>query len=162
MHTEELKSMMLEEAALLNDFAQKQEDLQKILSNRKWAESEGIIARLRALSYKIEKFEQKRYECFCSLRARAGPGKDESFSHVISNLPFSDRQELLNLYRKLKIAVIRVKGVSGRLGYYIRSLTESVSQVLEELFPYRKGKLYSRSGRARAVGDESIVVDRKL
>jgi hypothetical protein len=48
------------------------------------------------------------------------------------------------------------------LTHYVRILSDSVGRVLEEFLPHRKGRLYSRTGRQRSVGDESVMVDRSL
>ena len=157
-----LITVIEEETALITRFAAMQGHLQDIVVEREWTGLEKAIGNLQRLSEKIEELEQKRYRQFCTFQASLGADQNESFNQVISRLPFAERQELLNLYRKLKIAVIRLKGSSGRLGYYVRSLSDSTSQVLEELFPHRKGRLYSRLGRTKAVAGESIVLDRKL
>ncbi len=157
-----LKSIMEKETVLLARFADMQGHLQEIVVERRWTGLEKTIGSLQKLSERIEELEQKRYRLFCTLKASLGANENETFTQVISRLAFDERQEMMNLYRKLKIAVIRLKGRSGRLGYYVRILLDSTSQVLGELFPHRKGRLYSRFGRTKAAAEESIVLDQKF
>jgi AAA+ ATPase superfamily predicted ATPase len=80
----------------------------------------------------------------------------------VTRLPAAERDELFALYRQLRLALIRVKGNAGLLGFYLRSLSETLQKVLEELFPHRKGRIYSRSGKAREAEDDSLVVYRHV
>ncbi len=162
MHTKKLTALMEKETTLLAHFAARQTELQEAVRGRDWVGLAKTIDELQPLSARIEELDRKRDDSFSDLRIFLRAGEDESFTQVISRLSFHERQELLNLHRKLKIAVIRLKGACGRLGYYVRSLSDSMSQVLEELFPHRKGRLYSRSGQARAAAEESVIIDRKL
>jgi hypothetical protein len=54
--------------------------------------------------------------------------------------------------------VIRVKASAGLLNYYVQSMSEALRQILEELFPHRKGKMYSRTGKPKEAGDESLML----
>jgi hypothetical protein len=37
-------------------------------------------------------------------------------------------------------------------------MSEALRQILEELFPHRKGKMYSRTGKPKEPGDESLML----
>jgi hypothetical protein len=95
-------------------------------------------------------------------RAEAEPRESARFEELLTRLPPEDRDELFGLYRQLKLAVIRVKGNAGLLGFYLRSLSGTVQKVLEELFPHRRGTIYSRSGKSRDAGEDSMVVHRHI
>jgi len=86
---------------------------------------------------------------------------EESFDQAAERLEGPQRDRLKELARRLKVGVVRVKGSSGLLGYYVRSALQARHQVLEELYPHRKGRLYSRSGRTRSTADESLMLDRQ-
>ena len=161
MHTEALKRAMEEETRLLGDYAARLAALQGSVGGRNWEEVEKGIAALRSLAGEIEGVEAARVQAYRSLKASLRLSGEEPFDLVASRLGPPAKGELLDLHRKLKIAIIRVKGASGLLGYYVRSIADARRQALEELFPHRKGRLYSRSGRAKATADESLVLDRK-
>ena len=45
--------------------------------------------------------------------------------------------------------------------YSAEALAETLNRILEEIFPYRKGKIYSRRGRTTSVSG-ALLVDRRL
>ena len=158
MQTSTLKDALQEEARCLNDFAARQKSMQAVISRRRWTELDKEVAELKALAEKIESLEEGRASAYEGLRSALRAREREDFLQVVSRLPAADRDELLAQYRRLKAAVIRVKASAGLLAYYVRSLSETLRGVLDEMIPHRKGRLYSRSGRPRQSGDESLVL----
>jgi hypothetical protein len=142
----------------LKDFADLQKSLQQAISSRKWTELNNDIDALRQLADKIETLEEDRLQAYQSLKSSLKAKDKESFTEIVARLPAAERDELLGLYRHLKAAVIRVKASAGLLNYYVQSMSEALRQILEELFPHRKGKMYSRTGKPKAPGDESLML----
>ena len=97
-------------------------------------------------------------EAVMKLQRSIQAGEQEGFTEIVAHLPAEDRDELLTLYRHLKASVIRVKASAGLLNYYVQSMSEALRQILEELFPHRKGKMYSRTGKPQEPGDESLML----
>jgi AAA+ ATPase superfamily predicted ATPase len=170
--TETFKKILREEAHALREFAAGQKRLQELIGKRQWTKIETQIVELKSLASLAETLENQRFHTYQQLKASLGIGAErtrksgqeeaESFAQIVTRLPHSDRDELFGLYRQLKLAVIRVKGNAGLLGFYLRSLSETLQKVLEELFPHRKGRIYSRSGKARDAGDDSLVIHRHV
>jgi len=161
VHAKTLAKAMDAESRLLGDYAARLQELQRIIGQRNWEAVEKSISALRELAGEVETAEAARVEAFRSLKDEQFLPVQERFDQVAERQPQAERDELLELGRRLKIAVVRVKGSSGLLGYYVRSALQARSQVLEELYPHRKGRLYSRSGRTRSTADESLMLDRK-
>lgn len=161
MHARSLARAMEVEAGLLNDYSARLQELQRIIGQRDWDAVEKNIAVLRNLAGEVETAEAARVEAFRALKAEHLLPAEERFDEVAERLEPPDRDVLRELSRRLKIGVVRVKGSSGLLGYYVRSALEARRQVLEELYPHRKGRLYSRSGRTRSTADESLMLDRQ-
>lgn len=149
------------EARLAEDYAAGLNALQRTIGRHDWEEVEKRIAALRALAGAVEQAEEARARVFQELKVALLLPAEAGFEQAAEKLPPAEGEQLRELHRRLKIAVIRVKGSSGLLGYYVRSALEARRQVLEELFPHRKGRLYSRSGRARASADESLMLDHR-
>jgi hypothetical protein len=149
------------EAGLLNDYAARLQELQRIIGQHDWEGVQKGIASLRNLAGEVETAEAARVEAFRALKAEHFLPAEERFEQVAEHLEGPDRDRLRELGRRLKIGVVRVKGSSGLLGYYVRSALQARHQVLEELYPHRKGRLYSRTGRTRSTADESLMLDRK-
>ena len=158
MKTSTLKRTLRAEASTLKDFAELQRGLQQSISKRQWTELTKEIDALRRLAEKIEILEEDRVQAFQSLKTSLKARDEDSFTEIVAHLPAKDRDELLALYRHLKAAVIRVKASAGLLNYYVQSMSEALRQILEELFPHRKGKMYSRTGKPKEPGDESLML----
>jgi len=158
VHTSTLKEALQEEARCLNDFAARQKSMQAVIGRRRWTELDKEVAELKALAQKIEALEEGRAAAYEGLRSALRAREREDFLQVVSKLPAVDRDELVAQYRRLKAAVIRVKASAGLLAYYVRSLSDTLRVVLEEMLPHRKGRMYSRSGRAKQAGEESLVL----
>jgi alanyl-tRNA synthetase len=158
VQTTTLKRTLRAEARTLKDFADLQKDLQQAISKRQWTELNKEIDALRQLAEKIETLEEDRIQAYQMLKSSLQADDQESFIEIVSRLPAKERDELLVLYRHLKAAVIRVKASAGLLNYYVQSMSDALRQILEELFPHRKGKMYSRTGKAKEPGDESLML----
>jgi ribosomal 50S subunit-associated protein YjgA (DUF615 family) len=158
VQTTTLKRTLRAEARTLKDFAELQKDLQLAISKRQWTELSREIDALRRLAEKIETLEEDRIQAYQTLKSSLEADEKESFTEIVARLPAKDRDELLALYRHLKAAVIRVKASAGLLNYYVQSMSEALRQILEELFPHRKGKMYSRTGKPKEPGDESLML----
>jgi len=159
---DELKNLMQIEIDLLNGFAGLEVKLQDAFLRRDWSELDILVSEMGSFSGRIEAMEERRHNTFLELKVLLRLAEKMTFSRVITEMSGEDREELSDLYRKLKIAVIRVRGATGRLGYYFRSVSDSANRVLSELLPYRKGRIYSRVGLPRAVEEASLVFNREL
>jgi hypothetical protein len=158
LKTTTLKRTLRAEARTLKDFAELQKGLQQAISKRQWTELNKEIDALRQLAEKIETLEEDRIQAYQRLKSSLKADENDSFTEILAHLPAKDRDELLTLYRHLKAAVIRVKASAGLLNYYVQSMSEALRQILEELFPHRKGKMYSRTGKPKEPGDESLML----
>jgi ribosomal 50S subunit-associated protein YjgA (DUF615 family) len=158
LKTTTLKRTLRAEARSLKDFAELQKGLQLAISKRQWTELSKDIDALRELAEKIETLEEDRIQAYQILKCSLQADGKESFTEIVCRLPAKDRDELLSLYRHLKAAVIRVKASAGLLNYYVQSMSDALRQILEELFPHRKGKMYSRTGKPKEPGDESLML----
>ena len=160
MQTTTLKRALRKETRTLKDYSVLQKSLQQAISKRKWTELNKEIDALRLLADKIEALEEDRIQAYQMLKGSLRAREREGFTEIVARLPAEERDELLGLYRHLKAAVIRVKASAGLLNYYVQSMSEALRQILEELFPHRKGKMYSRTGKPKEAGDESLMLYR--
>jgi len=153
---------MQEEAALLSGFASLEDDMQSLVSEKRWNELEHTILRFRKKSDLLDKAEEKRIRSFEELKAALGVPGDVTFFGVLPMVGEQERKPLSDAYRTLKVAVYSVKGSTVRLGCYFRSISETLRSVLGEIFPHRKGKLYSRNGKVTESSDASLVLNKHL
>ena len=81
---------------------------------------------------------------------------------MASRLPEDQRTPLVSGQRELKAAVARVRSLTGSLAYYFRYVKESVEQILAEVLPHRKGRMYSRLGTATDGRDGPVMLNHSL
>ncbi len=157
-----LKEEMLIEIQLMERFFKLEEELQAAVKSKRWTELDRRLESLRKVSASIEMSDKKRDRFFAALKAHLGLPRDRSFAEVVSFFDEKIQDEMLKLHTNLKLGVLKVKSSTGRLGYLFRVLSDSMDEVLTEVFPHRKGKIYSPNGKAKKYTEDSFVVNHSL
>jgi hypothetical protein len=159
---EKLKELINSEVELLESFARDERKLQSAMVNRQWELLEGIVNEMSHASEQVLAVETERHECYTRLREELGCDPQDSFYDFAARLDLGERMEISELYRRLKVAVMRVQALTGGIGSYVTSATTAIRDVLDELYPQRKGRIYSRGGHHTAPDDRAMVVDHHL
>ncbi len=157
-----LMEIMKQEIILLEEFRAKEEILQETLKTSNWENLSDLIEEMNRLADWIDSTEKKRNEIYANFCGRNANGEELPFYQAICSLDEDLRSECAELYRSLKFATVKIRGLTWSLDSHIRSVSETMQTVLNELFPYRKGKLYSRRGTAKAADTEPLVVNHHL
>ena len=157
-----LKQEMKIEVQLLDNFFELEENLHNAIYDKKWPLLEGLISNLKGTGSDIEIADEKRDQYFTAVKKYIGLPVTSGLSELLENVEEEQGEEIKKLQRDLKIRVVKVKGSTGRLGYVFRSLSESLNDILGEVFPHRKGKIYSMQGKPTDYADESLMVNRNL
>lgn len=157
---EELKYLLKREVELLEDFAGDERRLQNAMMDREWGLLEELVSAMSEASEEILSVEQERHECFTRVQEEVGCDGDDGFYDVLAALGVDDRDELAEFYRRLKVAVMRVQALTGGIGTYVTSATSAIREVIDELYPQRKGRTYSHQGVHATPDDRAMVFDR--
>lgn len=147
------------EVSLLDSFVQKERELRDVVMDRNWPALEEIISALNEAGTSISTAEQKRHRAFTDLAESEGLSGDVSFYDVVSHVPQEDRQYLVDLFRELKIAVMRVQGLNSGIESFVQARSSSLNDLLEVFGPSHRGKVYGRDGAQTHKGREALVVD---
>ncbi|MBN2351864.1 MAG: hypothetical protein JXD23_04775 [Spirochaetales bacterium] len=153
---------MKDEAGHLISFASLEEEMQRLVGERRWDGLENAILRLRKKSDAVDRSEEERVRSFQMLKVALGIPDNAGFFKLLPFIQEENRRTLTEAYRKLKLAVYAVKGATLRLSYYFQSYSETVKKIMGEIFPHRKGKLYSHTGRPTGTIDERLVLDKHM
>ena len=148
---------MERETALLDEFAAAEEGLLGTVRSRSWVELERKLGELRVLEERVREADRERAGALPE-----GASDSEAFARAMAEVGLEERMELERCYHSLSLAVLRVKGGISRIDHYVGSVAGSLSAVLQELLPFRKGRIYSARGRERAAADAPIVVNKRL
>lgn len=157
-----LLDQITREKELFGRFADREAGLTKVVQDRDWNNLEKALADLEELAGSIELSEKKRHLHFQELKKQLGVSDRAGFGLVASRLPEARRGPLVAAQRELKAAVARVRSLTGSLAYYFRYVKESVEQILAEVLPHRKGRIYSHSGLAMDGREGPVVLDHSL
>ncbi|TVQ39905.1 MAG: hypothetical protein EA384_04870 [Spirochaetaceae bacterium] len=159
---ESLSRILVQEIQLLGALAERERILQSHLLERDWQELQKVIDQMAALSEEIQQAEGDRERCFSTLSLTLGLNDTASFSELISRLDEQSAGRLRALYRSLKVAVMRIRSLTGGIDAYVASSTATMRSFLEECSPAHRGTIYRKDGNAGATGAHAVVVDRHL
>ena len=148
------KSLMAEEQKLLSVFYDKEFKVKKAIELSDWKVLEPLISDGQALAREIEKTEEERHRTFSELKRLSGEPEDAGFYKVAVNFSEQDRNECAGLYRNLKLTVVRLQALTFGIDSYVRAVSSTMQTVLNQLFPFRKGKFYSEP---EVKGNESLA-----
>jgi len=156
-----LKADMERETELFLVMGQEVDRLRDSVQLKKWAVGLGIAQGLERVALKIEEADAARDRAYQALCDNLGLPRDAVFSLLLSRMSAEQRPPLEQTWRDLRTSVVRLGTASNRLRYFAEALSGTLGRVLEEVFPHRRGRIYSRRGTATSVND-SLLVDRKL
>ena len=156
-----LKDLMDREAELLVDLGRRVERLRDSFQQKSWGPSLSLSQGIESSSRAIEEADLARDEAFASVREAMHLPKETTMSAVMPRLPDELRSGMEESWRGLRMAVVRLKTNTGRMRYSAEAMASTLNRILEQVFPYRKGKIYSRRGTPTSVTG-GVLVDHSL
>jgi hypothetical protein len=155
-----LLDRMQREAELFDRLGLEVERLRESFQEKSWSAGLVIAQGMENAAEEIAAADAARDQAFVLLRSALDLPRETSFSGLMPALPDEARGELEDGWRRLRVAVIRLKTATGRMRYSAEALADALNRILEQIFPYRKGKIYSRRGTPTGVSG-AVLVDRK-
>ena len=135
-----------------------QKEFERAVEARNWPALELAMADLDDRFTEIGRLEEGRSSAEALFRADIGaPG--EGIPGLLFHVTEPARSQLADLHRKLRVAAMRVRLENSAIGDYSRTSRDLLGEVLSELFPEKKGKIYGRSGRAVEPGHDAILLN---
>ena len=157
----ELKDRMDREAELFVDLGREVERLRDTFQQKSWGPSLSLSEGIERSARSIEEADVARDEAFDGVREALALPRETTMSAVLPSLPDLLRSEMEESWRGLRMAVVRLKTNTGRMRYSAEAMSSTLNRILDEVFPYRKGKIYSRRGTPTGVSG-AVLVDRRL
>lgn len=158
----QLKGLLRKQAELLSAFAVKEHELQDAIIRRDWPAMDAVMPALEQLSRNLESVEHRRHVAVTKLKRSAGIPDEAPFAEIVSRAGSEDRAELTSLFRDLQVNVLRVKTHTGGIDAYVRNSMKTANTVLGEIFPERKGTIYSSRGTQSPPRGSAMVLNREL
>jgi hypothetical protein len=156
-----LKDRIDREAELFADLGQAVERLRDSFQQKSWGPSLSLAENIERSSRSIEEADAARDEAFAAVRRAMDLPLETTMSAILPMLPDLMRSEMEESWRGLRMAVVRLKTSTGRMRYSAEALAFTLNRILEQVFPYRKGKIYNRRGTPSSVSG-AVLVDRRL
>ena len=157
----DLKDRMDREAELFVDLGREVERLRDTFQQKSWGPSLSLSEGFERSARSIEEADVARDEAFTKVREALDLPQETTMSAVLPGLPDLLRSEMEASWRSLRMEVVRLKTNSGRMRYSAEAMASTLNRILDEVFPYRKGKIYSRRGTPTGVSG-AVLVDRRL
>ena len=157
-----LSEYMNQELDLLERFKESEIELQTGVNGKDWDSLEESMRTMKHLSEKLIAVEENRHNAFRDLRDSVGKHEGASFYQVIVQLPFDRRETLAELYRAMKFAAVGIRAVTYCIDEHVQTINGVLHQILNELFSYRKGNIYSKEGKRQVVEYTPMVVNHHL
>ncbi len=156
-----LKDRIDREAELFADLGREVERLRESFEQKSWGPSLSLAESIERSSQAIVEVDAARDEAFTAAREALDLPNETTMSAILPVLPDLLRSEMEESWRGLRMAVVRLKTATGRMRYSAEALAITLNRILEQVFPYRKGKIYTRRGTPSGVSG-AVLVDRKL
>lgn len=154
---ERLISLMEKERQLLDVFTETSAEMRSSLHQRDWPALEAALKQLDAMADRLEAIELKRYQ----VTEKLSDGSD-NLEKLISELPVDARRRFHDVRGELKARLVtvrsRMRGVAG----YANSRSRLGRELMEELIPSTRGRMYNKQGRSASAGRDPLVVSHHL
>jgi hypothetical protein len=155
-------TILEDEIAVFSGFAIQIEGLKEVVKKKNWEELEATINMMNETGKAISYIEEKRNSTYTKLKKSVGINGNVQLRDVLRHLNLDMSRKIAELSSQLKYEVIRVQSTAKSLGYYVHGIYDLIYHLLEELFPYTKGKIYSREGKTKKANQEPVMVNKEL
>jgi hypothetical protein len=156
-----LKDRIDREAELFADLGREVERMRASFEQKSWGPSLSRAEGIERSSQAIVEVDQARDEAFTAVSEALDLPLETTMSGIMPALPDLLRSEMEESWRGLRMAIVRLKTATGRMRYSAEALALTLNKILEQVFPYRKGKIYDRRGTPSGVSG-AVLVDRRL
>ena len=157
-----LMEILEKEVNLVNSFIAVDNLIMDSIVNSNWDILEPAINKTKKLSHSIEKLDKKREASIDVLRKETASDSDAHFYHLTVNMEEGTGNKINNLYRDLKLSVLNLQNINWRIDTYISTVTGIMKHALKEIYPNRRGSMYSKSGAIKEAESHPMVLNRKL
>jgi len=159
---DQLKTILQQEIDGFISAVETAEEIRNSIFKHDWKKLSQTLERMDSVTGYITAIEKERSHVFASLCEKTGVGRSCGFYTAVVHLDEPRQEELSILFRQLKSLVLQLQGVIWSIDAYTRTLSTTIYDILQEVFPHRRGTMYSKSGRKRKSDSDPLVVNRQL
>lgn len=157
-----LAHAMNEEAELLDRITGLERQLKSFVAERSWERLERTLREIEPISRRLAEVETVREASFRMLADAVGAGPEAGFYQVLVLVPEALRERIGEAYRRLRLTVVDLQSQNLTVRAYLETIIQTIHGALAEIYPFRKGKIYSHRGKAKPAEPHPMVVSRRL
>ncbi|MDR0629197.1 MAG: hypothetical protein LBG24_06105 [Treponema sp.] len=154
---------------VLEKISAAQESVRNAVVNREWTDFDSLLRTMNQYGDQFQVLEAERAALLSGfLEGSESPSPKGSqdntlhFYRLVSRLPEQDRKGLTEMYRNLKLRVLKIRMANESLAAYLTEAKTLVNCFLETACPERKTRFYSRWGTRVAMDARSMMVNHSL
>ncbi len=159
---ETLEHHMERECVLLSGLYEKQVTLKEKIHTKDWNGLEETMSEMSDLADELVTVDKQRQLSYEKLQSHVSQDEETSFYGVVVRLPERERARLSDLYRKMKLSVLGIQTVTYCIDDHVQTINDTMHRILGELYPHRKGNIYSSEGMKREAAGNPLLFDRSL
>ena len=161
-YTVKLEECLKKQLKAFRNFYDAEEKIKQQIVSKNWTDLNTQIAYLQKKAEEINRIELERNNIYNAMKLYCNDNSVNNFYSFISKYCPEKSIYLNSLYRDLKVGVIKVKALTMRIDAYLSTITTTVTKVLEEVFPMRKGTIYDNKGANKVAAAPPLLLDRQL
>ncbi|MDR2900554.1 MAG: hypothetical protein LBV20_03415 [Treponema sp.] len=160
-------AILKQENALLDKIIDIQCEIRASVIIREWEDFNGLMENLNTYNSQFEVMEKARAQVFSAILNHSDPhsannNEEDSLYAAAARMPEEQRNALTDLYRELKIRVIRVRYENGALLKNLNEARAFAENFIADVIPNRRGKLYTAKGTVVASDVRSMMINKSL
>ena len=159
---EHLSDILQQEVDGFNSAIERAETIRSSIFSHDWKQLTDSMEKMERLAGYLAALEKERVHVFEKLRNEVKASPSDGFYTVVVHLEGEEQEKLSALFRKLKTQVIQLQGVIWSIDAYTRSISTTIYDILQEIFPHKRGTMYSKTGKKRKTGNDPLVVNHQL
>ena len=157
-----LTQAMTRECTLLAAFHDAENTMRGRIQCKDWDGLELVMDEMTELADDLVTTEGDRHAEFEKLRTSVKESGEASFYQVVVHLPRTEREQLSDLYRLMKSSVFGIQAEGYCMDQEVRNVNDTMHSILGELYPHRKGNIYSKQGAKTQTGANPVLFDHEL
>lgn len=159
---EHLAGILQQEVDGFNSAIERAETIRASIFKHDWKQLTESMEKMERLSGYLDALEKERVHVFETLRSELDASPSDGFYTVVVRLERDEQEKLSVLFRKLKTRVIQLQGVIWSIDAYTRTISTTIYDILQEIFPHKRGTMYSNTGQKQKAGNDPLVVNHQL
>lgn len=157
---EDFKSILRDENQCIEEFILKEQEIKDAVMDKDWPKLERALGDLESQSSFLSLLDDRRQGIWNDILEKGQWTNHRSFYEVMSYYPRPWRQELGELYRKVKMNTLRLKGLTEGIDNYVQTTAQVIREALNQV--EGKGKTYNKTGSFNPEPHRPLVLDKSL